>query len=88
MTIERKDLTSSIANLTDSNKSISADLVNRDETIEKLQLRCASLVAEKSEKTRLLEAEKVEKSKQVKEIRVNYDNNKIFFYFLKKYMRI
>ena len=70
MTIERKDLTSSIANLTDSNKSISADLVNRDETIEKLQLRCASLVAEKSEKTRLLETEKVEKSKQVKEIRV------------------
>lgn len=42
-------------------------------TVGKLQARCASLVSEKSEKSRLLETEKEERLKQVQEIRDEYE---------------
>ena len=74
---ENADLKSQIAELTgkceDSAKLISdleEQLSDRNESIVKLQARCAQLVGEKSEKSKLLEKEKHERSKQVSEFRV------------------
>ena len=72
VTAEARSLREKLSDLSDRSKKLSDDIANRDETIDKLQLRCASLVAEKSEKTRLLETEKAERIKQTQEVRVRY----------------
>ena len=73
ITAERKDLKEKIYNLTESNSSLSEDSATRANTIEKLQLRCAALVAEKTEKMRMLEKEKAERTKEKNEITTEYE---------------
>jgi predicted nuclease with TOPRIM domain len=70
-TNETRDLAARVYNLSEANNLLTNEVSNRDSTIDKLQLRCASLVAEKSEKGRQLEIEKTERAKQTKEIRVS-----------------
>lgn len=67
---EMKDLAARVYNLSEANNLLTKEVANRDSTIDKLQLRCASLVAEKTEKSRLLEIEKADRAKQIKEIKV------------------
>ena len=74
---DKQELRDEITRLNNASKVITGDLQsltddmnNRTSTIEKLQVRCASLVAEKSEKNRQLELEKSERVKQTKEIKV------------------
>ena len=73
ITAERKDLKEKICSLTESNTSLSEDCTSRSSTIEKLQVRCASLVAEKTEKMRLLEQEKAERLQEKNEITAEYE---------------
>jgi predicted nuclease with TOPRIM domain len=68
---ETKDLAARVYNLSEANSLLTKEVANRDSTIDKLQLRCASLVAEKTEKSRLLEIEKADRAQQIKEIKVN-----------------
>ena len=51
--------------------SLENDLSERNENIDKLQQRCAALVSEKSDKNKLYEKEKTDRTKQVNELRVN-----------------
>lgn len=66
-----------ISTLSESNKeflqqieSLESNVKSLDEDVQNLQNRCAQLVNEKAEKTRLLEKEKIEKTKQISEYRV------------------
>ena len=71
-TNESRDLAARVYNLSEANSLLTNEVGSRDSTIDKLQLRCASLVAEKTEKSRQLEIEKADRAKQTKEIKVGY----------------
>jgi len=67
-----------ISTLSDSNKeliqqieSMEGNIKSLEIDVQNLQNRCAQLVSEKADKTRLLEKEKSEKTRQVSEYRVS-----------------
>jgi len=49
--------------------NLQTELVDRDESIAKLQARCVVLVSEKNEKSKLYERAKAEKNKVIKDLR-------------------
>ena len=67
------DLEQQICTLDKNVDILTAEISERNDNIEKLQQRCAGLVSEKTEKSKLLEKEKVEKARQVKELRVKLE---------------
>ena len=56
-----------VAELEGSVSRLEEDLMDRDESIGKLQQRCAGLVSEKTDKTRALDKERADRAKQAKE---------------------
>ena len=71
---EAQESSAKMYTLQEANALLSNEVANKDGIIDRLQLRCASLVAEKTEKNRLLEVERAERTKQTKEIRVRHSS--------------
>ena len=83
---EKKEMEQQAKEKIEAISKLEFEIIERNDNIDRLQQRCAALVLEKTEKSKLLEKEKVDRSRQVKEIRVS-QNFVIFFLKRKQFIK-